>query len=268
MHPPDVEQNTSPPTIMAPVPRHQVQALWPAPLQQSHTAGVRFFYTNQEKGNDVSDEAGWCVRGSRTHAARGALSKHGARLFFASTAGPGKALQPFPSGSGAREGRPARNPLPGQGCPGAGSAARLAHTTLRSRHARPQRLPHRRMRAQGKDKRAALTLLPTLHSKSRRAACARAREGSTRHNSRDGSVSKLSSSSNERSAGVAAGMPRRSSRRRGGRATRRATGAGTRPPAPGRRPACAWEARRWWSREAAGASIFFVCVCVVNTKRL
>jgi hypothetical protein len=43
LHPPASEQKTSPPTIMAPVPLHQVQGWAPAPPQQSQVAGVRFF---------------------------------------------------------------------------------------------------------------------------------------------------------------------------------------------------------------------------------
>ncbi len=43
LHPPASEQKISPPTIMAPVPRHQVQAWEPAPPQQSQVEGARFF---------------------------------------------------------------------------------------------------------------------------------------------------------------------------------------------------------------------------------
>lgn len=99
------------------------------------------------------------------------------------------------------------------------------------------------------------TLLPTLHSRSRRAACARATLGSTRHSSREGSVSRgWSSSSKEREEGEEEEADAAPRMRGAGRAERRRAAA--KPgPGPGRAGqarhhrrllvlAAAWEAVR------------------------
>ena len=95
-------------------------------------------------------------------------------------------------------------------------------------------------------------MLPTLHSRSRRAACARACAGSRRHSSREGSASRESSSSKEErdeGEGVAAATRMREKGEDEGRRGRsRWAGrlAWDRPVVP-RRPvevAAAWEAVR------------------------